>query len=112
MDTSKNGCPTTQRSIGLELGDRVCCAHEQVLTAITVWCDRNGREAFLGLLPAVRIDQLYVHELEVMAQHAMVLEHPAALDQVHAALAAAYSPDNPQRNPQWGPRCSTHSSSL
>ena len=83
----------------------------QVLTAITVWCDHNGPEAFLGLLPAVRLENMRAHELHSMSQHAMVLEHPPALEQVHAALAAAYSPDKGQHNPKQAPRCSSSSHS-
>ncbi|BDA45450.1 probable Kelch-like protein 6 at N-terminal half [Coccomyxa sp. Obi] len=76
----------------------------QVLTAVTVWCDHNGPEAFLGLLPAVRLENVSAYELQSMSQHAMVLEHPPAIEQVHAALAALYSPNSPQRNPKQAPR--------
>lgn len=78
---------------------------EQVLTAITVWCNHNGTEAFLQLLPAVRVENLSSYELQIMSQHAMVLEHPAAVKQLDTALATVYSPNSPPRGLIPGPRC-------
>ncbi len=77
----------------------------QVLTAITVWCNHNGAEAFMQLLPAVRVENLSAYELQIMSQHGMVLEHPAAVEQLQAALAASHSPDSPPRGLTPGPRC-------
>lgn len=78
-------------------------AGAQVLTAITVWCHHNGPEAFLDLLPAVRLERMSVHELQIMSQHAMILQHPPALDRVHAALATAKPLGNPPGNPRQAP---------
>ena len=68
-----------------------------MLTAITVWCIHNGAEAFMKLLPAVRVENLSAYELQIMSQHAKVLEHPAAVKQLETALAAVYSPASPPR---------------
>ncbi|BDA45451.1 hypothetical protein COCOBI_07-2380 [Coccomyxa sp. Obi] len=64
----------------------------QVLTAITVWCGHNGREAFLGLLPAVRLDQL--------GPGAPGCAGPGACRPGHSQLPRQPPPQTPV-GPQW-----------
>lgn len=61
----------------------------------------------MELLPTVRLEYLRAYELHIMSQHAMVLEHPPALERLSAVISHSHPTNTPGQNGAQGSRCHT-----